>query len=280
VINKPKTVEDHLLLLLQKGSLGTADLLAKMQENRPGTTKQALYQTLRKLKNDETVILRSKKVSLSHVWINKMANYFATVQRHYGFNDQPGEDFLMLTDGEKVSYTFATPAHTDMFWGHAFGILTDNTKEGGAICIYNPHEWFMVARHETERVLFDEIKNEGKKLYLLCGNKDPLDAHIANEFDGEFLHYYMHAVPLFPKNNYYLNIFDDFIIEAWLDPNVGNQIDSFYKQTMSFNDSVREKLQTIVNTKGKNKITISRNSKKANKLRGIFKKYFIIKNKV
>ncbi len=87
----------------------------------------------------------------------------------------------------------------------------------------------------------------------------------------------MSEKPLFEKNNYYLNIFGDFIIEAQLDADITNQIDRFYKETLSFDETAKSKLQKIVEGKGKNKLTISRNKRKADKLRAIFKRYFLFK---
>jgi hypothetical protein len=138
-------------------------LLKQIQAERAGTTKQALYQILRKLKVDEVVIMRSKQVSLSHIWINKMADYFISAQRAYTAHETPSEDFLGLADGEKISYTFKSPAHTDMFWGHAFGILAEVTG-GEPLYIYNPHEWFILAREESEKNLFNELKEKKKQI--------------------------------------------------------------------------------------------------------------------
>ena len=67
MIYSPKTIEEHILSQLQVGALGTVQLLAKIEEVRAGTTKQAFYQALRKLKEEEVVIVRSKRVSLSHL---------------------------------------------------------------------------------------------------------------------------------------------------------------------------------------------------------------------
>jgi hypothetical protein len=276
VIYKPKTIGDHILSLLQKGSLGTGKLLKKVQEMRPGTTKQALYQILRKLKTDEVVVMRSKQVSLSHIWINKMAEYFKDAQRAYTAHETPSEDFLGLADGEKISYTFKSPAHTDMFWGHAFGILAEVTKND-PLYIYNPHEWFILAREESEKILFNELREKKKQIYMLIGHNDALDVSSKKEFENEFTQYYASEKKLFPKENYYVNMFGEYVIEAWIDENVALQIDLFYKETNVFDENAEKKIKSIVEQKGKNKLSISRNKRKAEKLKNLFKKYFHIK---
>ncbi len=276
MIYKPKTIEDYILSLLQKGSLGTGELLKQIQAERAGTTKQALYQILRKLKVDEVVIMRSKQVSLSHIWINKMADYFTSAQRAYTAHEKPSEDFLSLGDGEKISYTFKSPAHTDMFWGHAFGILAEVTG-GEPLYIYNPHEWFILAREESEKTLFNELKEKKKQIYMLIGHNDTMDISSKKEFENEFTQYYASEKKLFPKENYYLNIFGDYVIEAWIDENVASKIDSFYKETKVFDEIAEKKIKSIVEQKGKNKLSILRNKRKAEKLKNLFKKYFHIK---
>lgn len=220
--------------------------------------------------------MRSKQVSLSHIWINKMAEYFATAERYYG-NEMQGEDFLQMEDGDRISYTFKNPVQTDMFWGHAFGILTDATKVSEPAYLYNPHEWFMLIRHESERHLFDEVKNKGKQLFLISGNRDPLDVWIQKEFDDDLSQYYANDQLLFGKNNYYLNIFDDYLIEVWLDQTTSDEIDRFYKETKEFDDNAQTRIKKIFEKRGKNRLVISKNRRKAEKLKKVFGKYFLIK---
>ena len=278
MIIKPKIVEDYILTSLQVGSKGTTELLEELQAVRAGTTKQAFYQTLRKLKKEEVVVVYAKRVSLSHIWINTMAEYFNNVKRKYSFeSEKPGEDFLMLSDGEKISYTFKDPHTTDIFWGHAFGILVEQTQKDTPVLIYNPHEWFIIAREESEKTLFTNIKNRGQKLLVLIGNKNKIDIETGKWFDGNALQYFATEDKLFDKNNYYVNIFDDFIIEAWIDQTTADEIDTYYKNNEFINEQSLKSLREIVSKKGKNKLTISRNKRKAEKLRSIFKKYFLVK---
>jgi hypothetical protein len=275
VLNKPKTIEDHILASLQVGSRGTAELLEELQAVRAGTTKQAFYQTLRKLKKEEVVVVYAKRVSLSHIWINTMAEYFSIAGKNYSASESPSEEFLLLTDGEKISYSFKDPHTTDIFWGHAFGILLGQVNPTVPICIYNSHEWFLVAREESEKKLFTQIKDEKKSLLMLVGNREVLDIEIGKWFDGEQLQYFATTDKIFDKKNYYINVFGDFIIEAWLDPKTTIEINDFYLNKKVLSKEVKEELKNIVSKKGRNKLVISRNSRKASKTRSMFKKYFV-----
>lgn len=276
MIYSPKTIEEHILSQLQAGALGTVQLLAKIVEVRSGTTKQAFYQALRKLKEEEVVIVRSKRVSLSHLWIKKMSEYFERVQYSYLDIKQNGEEYLNIEDGERISYTFKTYNHADIFWGHAFGVLSKTINLNKPICIYNPHEWFMIARRDSEKALFDDITKGGRNLFVLVGNSDPLDQLIKLEFDGKFAQYHTLKNGLFQKENYYLNIFGEYLIEAQLDENISKDVDAIYKKNTGgkISDETINELRLLISKKGKNKITISKNKRKSDKLRAIFKKYF------
>lgn len=279
MIYDPKTLEEYILNTLQKGSYGTIELLEKIRKARPSTTKQGFYQALRKLKKDEVAIVYAKRVSLSHIWINKMADYFRKAESMYASTSSPSDDFLKLADGDKISYTFKNPDLTDQFWGHAFGILNNATSEHEALYMYDPHEWFFLARHASERLLFDEVLDRGKEIYMIVGGKTPLDKYVSKEFDNKKSFYYMTEEKLFPKSNYYVNIFGDFLIEVWLDQKTERAINEFYKTTSEWSSDAEIALKEIIRTRGKNKLTISRNKHKADKIKRIFKKYFVIKKK-
>jgi hypothetical protein len=272
MIQKPKTTEDYILLLLKGGPISTTNLLAKIQKSKSGLTKQGFYKTLRILIQEEVVVVRNKIVSLSHVWILKMSQFFENAKRSYSI-ETAGEDFLLLGDGEKVSYTFKSPEQTDMFWGHAFSVLVDTMKEDN-VFLFNPHEWFLFARYDTERVLFDGVLKRNKKLFVLSGNNTPLDVFSKKDFDGDKSQYFTLDTNPFEKQNYYVNVFGDFLIEAWLDENVSQNIDAWYKKHTAATDEAIEELKQIVVQKGRNKFSISRNARKAEKIKSLFKKYF------
>lgn len=276
VIYKPKTIEDYVLLFLQKGSLKTTDLLENIQDIRPGTTKQALYKILNKLKTEEVVVMRSKYVSLSSIWINRMAQYFATAQRLYTTQGTPSEDFLQLEDGDKITYTFKNPNLTDIFWGHAFGILIDITKTE-PLYLYDPHEWFLLARPESEKKLFDQVQEKNKQLFILIGNNTPIDVATGKEIVGDMVQYHTLPNSVFNRDNYYVNIFGNYIIEVWLDGKTSKEIDTFYKTHTVIDENTKKELRGIIERQGKNKLVISHNARKAEKLKKIFKKYFYIK---
>lgn len=268
----PTTIEEVIIGTLAGNAATGAQLLQAARGIKKTLTKQALYVVLRRLIVEEVVVKHGTQFSLSNVWLGKMNEFFARAQERYGARRE-GVDFFSLGDGDKISYAFKSPHEADKFWGHAFDVLADTTRE--PIYIYNPHEWFMLARQESELHLFNKLKSQERQLWLTVGSNDPLDTYTKQFFDGTYLQYHMVEKPVFEKRNYYLNIFGSYIIEAYLDEGTAAKVDMLYKSTQVWSKDIERELQSLV-AKGKTKLTISRNERKAQKLKKLLGQYFFV----
>lgn len=271
---KSFSISDSIIRLLQNNPLTAGELLAHIKKSRPSTTKQAVYLAIRNLKNEEKITVHGKLVSLSRVWLMKQSDFFAVATQSYAISETSGSGYLNLEEGDRVSYAFKNPAVADVFWAHAFDILADANPRSEPICMWNPHEWFFLARHDSERAIFDRIIASGKQIWLTCGNNDPLDKYISKEFDGTHAQYYLSDRKLFPKPNYYLNVFGNYILEVWLDEKTTKKIDTFYKTHTKWNEEARKVIQEISIEHGKTKLTITRNARRAKKLKTMLAKPF------
>jgi hypothetical protein len=274
--HSPSSIEEVIITSLAQKSTSSGKLLLEARKVKPLFTKQALYAILRRLIKEEVIVKHGKHFSLSSVWIGKMTNFFASANEQYGIH-QESVDFLSLADGDKISYNFKSPEETDRFWGHAFDVLADlmpphhDKKE--PIYIYNPHEWFMLIRQESELHLFRKLAADKRQLWLLAGHRHTLDLHVKQFFDGTYLQYHTLSEPLFDKPHYYINVFGDFIIEAFLDVTVAEKIDQLYISASEWNEELKKELSTIT-TKGKTRIVISHNTRKAKRIKKMIGKYF------
>jgi hypothetical protein len=276
-ISSPHSIEDQIISNLQDGSLPIVKLIDLIKTKRPGTTKQGVYRTIRQLKRDEVVVVHQKNISLSAVWLSSMTEFLSKAQYSNTKSVTPAESFLNLQQGEKIRYYFKNPILTDAFWSHVFLSLMEISPPTSPILIYNPHEWFLLVREENEMSLFDRITDRGQKLAVLVGGKTPLDKHVRRHFDGTNKMYETLPEPVFPKTNYYINILADYIIEVWLDEKISQQIDAFYLKTQIFDKVAFERLDNILSQRGNNKFLITRNKRKADKLRMLFKRHFFLK---
>lgn len=272
---KPNKIDDRIINHLKNGPLLTLNLVKAIQQDRPNTTKQAVYAALRALKAQEIVLTNKGISSLNITWVNQMVDYLNFTKNNYIANDNQGS-FLDLEDKEKIKYYFNTAHKGDVFWTHAYYLLLEGLAENEPVFLYNPHEWFLLARTENEKSAIEATINKGHAFLLTASGDTFLDKQVRKYFDGDKSQYNILKVPLFKENNYYLNIFGDFLIEAWLDQKIADKIEKFYQTTDQWNEDSEIKIKEIVNASGRMKMVISRNHVKAEKLKKTLRKYFAI----
>ncbi len=251
-------------------------LIEAIDKERSGTTKQGVYNMIRKLKRQEIVVVHNKSISLSGVWLSAMEEFFAQARNITKSGRMSSDSFLNLAQGEKIQYYFRDPILTDAFWSHIFITLVDVSAPKTPVLIYNPHEWFLLVRTDNEVDLFKRIHNRGQQLAVLAGNATALDKSARSFLKDSNAMYETLAKPLFPKNNYYVNIIADFVIEVWIDQKISIQLDEFYKQSKVFNDADKQRLEQILMQKGRNRFSITHNKRKADALRKKIGKYFFL----
>ena len=176
-----------------------------------------------------------------------------------------------------IFFSFVEKA--DIFWTHAYYLMIEQLKEGEQAFLYNPHEWFMLGRSHNEKALLQATVQKNIPFLMTVAGNTPLDKYVASNFDGTKSQYNMLAKPMFKENNYYLNIFGDFLIEVWLDKEIADEVESLYRTATSFDEAVKEKIQKILARQGRMRLVISRNHKKATKLKKTLARDFAINQK-
>lgn len=265
------SLESTIISLLRPRGMEGTQVIKETRRSFPSVTKQAVYQILRRLRKEEVVVVFKKEYVLSEVFVNKVIDFFEAAKRNLSKSDP----LLNLLDGEYISYHFKNSYITDQFWAHAFIVLSQFCHKGMPVMLYNPHEWFYIARESSERSMFEILDKSGIPALVLVGTTDPLDIVAQKYFQHGLFQYYAKQMSN-QKRNYYLNIFNDYFIEVWLNPHVSCAIDEWYRNTKVLNDQAKKELQSIIGREGKTKIRISRNKKRANRLRRLFKKDFFI----
>ncbi|MCB9798824.1 hypothetical protein H6758_03815 [Candidatus Nomurabacteria bacterium] len=269
-----KTIEDDVLASLQDKPMIILDLIALLQRRNANLTKQGVYYAIRKLRAAQMVVVEKGKVSLNASWIQEMENYFSHAKQTYLHqHSQPGS-FLGLSDKEKISYHFKDAIATDVFWNHAITILLSSISPSEPFIAYNPHAWFFIAHPQNEIALRDNVTQMGRQYFVTVGYKTPLDAYAKKFFDNEMSQYHMLEYPQFEKENYYLNILDDFLIEVYIDTHISKCIHTFYLKQKKFDKHTPETFNAILKSRGKIRLVISRNEKKAKRLKGKLLRHF------
>jgi hypothetical protein len=204
-----------------------------------------------------------------------VTDYFTTVKKNYLQKGSQG-NFLELGEKERIKYYFNDVHKADIFWTHAYFLLLETLRANEPVFLYNPHEWFLLARTENEKSVIESTIRQNHPFLITSGSTTFLDKSVRKYFDGDMSQYHTLKNPLYKENNYYINIFGDFLIEAWLDKNIATAVDLIYQSTEVWSETVAEDFKKVLNANGRMRIVISRNHQKAERLKKTLRKGFAI----
>jgi hypothetical protein len=268
----PTSTEWQIIKILHKGPFSSTEIVTQI-EKKLMVSKQAIYKELRKLERREIIIKTKKLIILNGLWVQEMKIFFE--EAHLIYTTTNNDGYMRLLDGDSIVYRFKNFNTTDIFWGTAFYSLSHQIKQGDYIFMYNPHQWFLLARPNSERKILKQIHNEGKKLVSYIAGNTKIDHYLRRYFISKTQQYYPSGKYLFKKENYYINIFNDYIIEVWLDPVISKKINIFFQTHTTITDHALDEINDIILQEGKNKLKISRNKAKADMLKRKLMKFFI-----
>ncbi len=273
---RPKTVEDLIVIFLKDGEKKTTEVLSQIREIRKNTTKQAFYAALRKLKKEEVVLVYKGSAALHTTWVRRMQETIDQLAYAYSMGSN-AFSVLGLADRESLSFVFYNSKSLDIFWGHSQNILIYNTSASEPIYAYDPHYWFLIAREESETKLFEEMARSKKQFLMTVGGNSLVDNSIRHYFKSDYLQYNIKKI--FVKNNYYITVIGDYITEVTLDSVITKKIEDIYAASSSIDETVINSLKSLLELKSRSKIKITRDKKKAEKLKKkLGKDFYILKN--
>lgn len=270
---KPQNLEEEIIRLLSHQKRSTIDLLSHIQKSQYTVTKQGFYKALRRLKKEEVILIYKKIVSLDTVWIRRMSAFVEETTRAYEVT-RDSFDILWLEDKQSLTYSFSTIQNLDNFWGNFQSILVNKTHHKEPVFSYDPHYWFFISRRERELELLKEMVEQKRQFLMTVGGTLPLDKIVKKDFNNDYLQYNYKTI--LEGNNQYMTVIGDYIAEVTLDSAVSDKIDTIYKNETSASADVTARLTALLDTRGKNKIKISRNTKKAEMLKKRFQRDFYV----
>jgi hypothetical protein len=252
----------------------TSLLMDRLAKRGFKVTKQGVYKALAQLRAQDIAFLQKGKVILNAHWLQRL-NHFVSVAQHQFLDPKlSAGHFANLRDGERITYSFKNPVLVDTFWNHVLYILFETIPDLKNWYAYCPHHWFLLAHRQDELSLMKYMADHNIHYLFTCGHRAPLDRYMKKDFDGNNAQYHTLEKPLHISNRYLFNVLGDYIIEAWYDASVAKRIESFYSMHNKVTDQDILTLQKIVSTHARTKFVISRNRKKAERLRRPLKKYF------
>ena len=114
MFKKYKKIEDLIIETLINGKISTKDLIKKILLILPLSSKQAIYKSLKDLRENEIVIYKREEVSLSSIWLKRISEFVEKAEQEYMVDDAR-INMLSLKEGEKISYYFNSFHNTDIF---------------------------------------------------------------------------------------------------------------------------------------------------------------------
>jgi hypothetical protein len=271
LFSKKQTIEDYVVEALADNTRLTGpELLKIIHERRGKTSKQAMYTVLQTLLVDEVIAKIGTQYYLSKLWIDK-------VDQHFKINNEKlqQESIFNLQDKESITYRFPSLLSCDTYWAHIFNLLIVWIPRDRPFFFWLPHEWFIIGRSKEDIEMFKLIQRERKLVFYSVSGKTELDKKFKKQLTSNSAKINIgNTLPF--KQNYYLNVFDDFILEIYLDKKLTEKIENFYKKHNDITLANMTEFENLIKEKYPVRMKISRDKKKAAKLRKQLSKDFYI----
>lgn len=271
-----KSIREKIINHLLSGPTATQTIVQEVSVQTKSTI-QAVYKSLRILKQEGVITIHNKHISLSLIWIHKEKERLLFAEYAY----LAGKDIAtsLSRDTSKVVFHFKTIIELDLFWTHAYTILTKKIDSKVPRYMLIPHDFFLYAREETDTFWMD--KNVTKDLITRLVITHPLKADkIATKMRKERkntpFEFLFNKNPLKQDSHLYYNILGDYIFKGSFDKDVNKKLESFIIGVKKLPLLVNEKetIEKILSTKGKFTLTIEKNHKKASLAENKVEKYF------
>ncbi len=262
-------VESSLVELLLRQPSTAVELLELVQKSKPKTPKQTIYQGIRKLLKKDIVVVHKKVISLNKLWISDIKERFEKVS---SFCDP----LLLIPEGKSIYQEFPNLSLAVSHWSHAGLVLGEQAPESVPLVFWNPHHFFFITNTQSAQRFFSDLQKQGKTILVTTGNITTLDKLIRkNETNNSTFRMNLEEAPSF-SNTYYLDIYGDFIVETFLEQELADKIDAWFLATKTVTEKSRKSLLELFTEDYVITQRISRNNKKAQKLRALLLKDFVI----
>lgn len=267
-------LEEYIIELLDEGSLDGPNILTALSNRyNKKTTKQAVYKSLRKLRDEEVINKTGNNYSLNRVWLQKIREF---TDRHTTKTDSIDTmNILDFEDGDSVTYRFKSPFLLDITWGHLYDIVYEGADQKQAMLNHHPHEWLMISRTETEKFWLEQINKRKKIMLFTLSSKTPLDKKFQKDWASEYIKINV-GESYGLKPNQYLSVIGDYIFEITTDPEFEKRVDTFFNEHDYIDDMAQKQINAISKQKYKSKLKLSKNKKKADAWRRKYKQDFYI----
>ncbi len=249
-------------------------ILAKLKtEFGVMVSKQNLYKIIGKLIDHQVLVKNRQAVTLHQPWLENMYTFISNAKEVYQ-NKEYIQDF-QLEEGEQKVFMADSLALLDGTWGHIMGSVCD-IAHSHHYFVYHPHPYYRFGMADIERRYWQSISDKGIAIHLLYGNKTYLDMYSSQATPMPGTQDVLTDTPPFPKEGYFLNVYDDYITEVYITDEIASRFKYFYDQVTDISQFDIEHFNDIFRMKAQTKFIFRRSKKDAELLKEKFRKYFSI----
>ena len=264
ILGKRRDLHDHTIELLLKSDASALGIDKYLKTRGVKVTIQGIYKALRELISEDIVIKQHQKYSINNIWRSRILKIISN------------RNNFSLEEGEGVLYKFNNIFHLDSFWKHILFDIQNETGKSPTLG-WLPHQfwWYIEGREDSEMEYEQQFKRNKIYYYTLIGGKDEIDKKHKLFTQNEY--HQIHLEKNIPLNRRdHISVMGDYVVITRIPSSIAKSIDFLYS-TVSDEDSFKIKLNSLLNKPVKITLTIEKNKRKAEKLRSIFKKYFLVK---
>lgn len=271
--SQKKQIDDFVIETLAKKPYITGpELVSCIQKKRGTTTKQAVYAALTPLLDDEVVHKRGQEYALTNTWVRYMRELLSPDQF-------ATDEVFALADGQSISYRFPNLLACDKYWAHIFSTLLRSSYQPRGVWVWHPHYIFAIWRVGIEQEIAEDHKLYENPGYYSFGGDTELDRETKRTRTTEFVRINVGQDFGF-KNNYFLNIFGDILVEVFLASELAQKIDNWFAHHKKPTADDIAGLVASFQEPSPVRMKISRNAKKAQRLRKKMARDFYVRGGV
>lgn len=262
-------VKQNIIKKLQKG-VTDKQLLIESVATECKVTIQAVYKELRKLRLEDIVIDKDKRLSLTLWYINQQLKMWQNVSHLYDQTFDVSQVFN-IQRGKRLSFTFNSLVELDAFWTQSYLFLERIIPETIPTYACIPHDWFFYSRPASDE-RWTNAQSRTQRLIITHPTK--LDFAVLKHRRKLGYQFTPDENPLKQTENTYYTLIGDWIFEVELDKKVGKLLNTFVSNTDSLESLSQTTLNELLSTQGTFTLKVHHAPKKATLFTKKLAKYF------
>ncbi len=261
-------LSDHITEYLFDGPRYKQDVI-NVIKTRHAVTMQAVYKAIRALLAEDIVFESHERLHLSLVYLEQRSQRLAGAVKTY-YEIRKYEEIATLKDGEQQTFRFSTLRALESAWTNNDLIIASTLGREKPVRVLSvmPHDWFRLLKVESNDV-WTRVTQAKNNHFVLLTYPEVLDRKEAKLRSRETPHIQIMIGenPLRLSRTKYLNLIEDFLTEITIDERLVPLLARLMR-------GEKVSVDSILSTKGKFKMKVSRNKSRTNAIYKKTAKYF------